>query len=117
MGIVGLGRSRKESRERSVEVKVGNIIWSQIPIGVKMSLGMRDGEVKDNSLEVRVGPMRPARKVKITLNGSDLYDIELVKMKKGKEGFVSWQREDSYDSLYADQLGEVLLWMESKNWG
>jgi hypothetical protein len=100
-------------------MKVGQVLWSQIPVGVKMSLGMRDAAIIDDGkgVEARVGPQRPQRKVKITLNAADLYDIQLWKMKTGSRGFASWQLEDSYDSLYADQLGEVLLWMESKNWG
>ena len=96
---------------------VGGIIWMQIPIGVKMRLGMRDGVTTHSSLECRVGPMHPIRKLEISLNAFDLYDIKLSKLKKGSQGFRSWVIEDEYGSVFADSLEEVLLWMESKNWG
>jgi hypothetical protein len=96
---------------------IPSIIWSQIPVGVKMSIGVRlpiklgktmtvtsDGR----GLSMKVGPNHSRYEVTINLNGHDLYDITLTK--SGKE---VWSRTD----IFAEMLGEVLLRMESQNWG
>jgi hypothetical protein len=96
---------------------IPSIIWSQIPVGVKMSIGVRlpiklgktmtvtsDGR----GLSMKVGPNHSRYEVTINLNGHDLYDITLTK--SGKE---VWNRTD----IFAEMLGEVLLRMESQNWG
>lgn len=101
-------------------LEVEQEIWRQIPIGVKMRLGMRDARIIDGALEMRVGPLRPQRKVVICLNMWDLYNVELYKLKPGPIGeksFVTWELEDCYDSVSVYDLGEVLIWMEGKNWG
>lgn len=86
------------------------VIWQQIPLGVKMSLGVRQQHSRDNAttLVMNVGPNRSRFQVIITLNGHDLYDITLNKGTK-----EVWQRHD----IFAEMLGEVLLRMESQNWG
>lgn len=60
------------------------------------------------SLTLKVGPNHQRYEVTITLNGHDLYDITLVKGTK-----EVWTRTD----IYAEYLNEVLLRMESENWG
>ncbi len=59
-------------------------------------------------LSMKVGPNHSRYEVTINLNGHDLYDITLTK--SGKE---VWSRTD----IFAEMLGEVLLRMESQNWG
>jgi hypothetical protein len=87
-----------------------DIIWQQIPLGVKMSLGVRKQHSDNNarSLVMNVGPSNARYQVWITLNGHDMYDITLF---RGKTEV--WQRLD----IFAEMLGEVLLRMESENWG
>jgi hypothetical protein len=91
-------------------VSPAQIIWHQIPIGVKMSLGVRKQHTDNNgrSLVMNVGASQSRYQVWVTLNGYDLYDITLFKSKK-----EVWQRND----VFAEMLGEVLLRMESENWG
>lgn len=86
------------------------ITWQQIPLGVKMSLGARNQHLdnKGRSLVMNVGPGRGRYEVWVTLNGYDLYDITLFKSNK-----EVWSRFD----IYCENLGEVLLRMESENWG
>jgi hypothetical protein len=84
------------------------IIWQQIPLGVKMSLGVRKPIATSHTLAMNVGASHSRYQVRISLNGHDLYDITLYKNKK-----QVWERSD----IFAEMLGEVLLRMESENWG
>jgi hypothetical protein len=86
------------------------IIWHQIPLGVKMSLGVRKQHITNDgrTLVMNVGPNRARYQVAVTINGHDLYDITLSKGVK-----QVWERHD----IFAEMLGEVLLRMESQNWG
>lgn len=86
------------------------IIWGQIQLGVKMSLGVRKQHSSSDgrTLIMNVGPSNSRFCVSITLNGHDTYDISLQKGKK-----TVWERSD----IYAEYLNEVLLRMESQNWG
>lgn len=87
------------------------IIWKQIQLGVKMSLGVRKQhqDSTGRALVMNVGPNNSRYEVTISLNGHDLYDIRLT---KGARGLV-WERSD----IFAEMLNEVLLRMESENWG
>jgi mRNA-degrading endonuclease HigB of HigAB toxin-antitoxin module len=104
------------------------IIWQQIPLGVKMSLGVREQCKRNNdkSLVMKVGANNSRLQVWITLNSHDLYDIVLLKgITRHKERNTVddawlcegvrkvWTRHD----IFAEMLGEVLLRMESENWG
>lgn len=86
------------------------IIWQQIPLGVKMSLGVRNQHSEQSGLALvfNAGANHSRYKVQVTLNAHDLYDITLFKGTK-----EVWQRFD----IFAEMLGEVLLRMESENWG
>ena len=90
--------------------EIATTIWLQIPIMVKMSLGARDQSGKDNVLYFTVGNGRKGLfKFSITLNGGDLYDIELMKFKrKTYEKVVLATAED----VGCESLGRVLLGME-----
>ena len=107
---------------------IAETIWQQIPIGVKMSLGVREQvqRNRDRSLVMKVGPNNSRFQLWVTLNGHDLYDIVLLKgVTRYKERYTVvdalhcqgvrnvWTRHD----IFAEQLGEVLLRMESENWG
>lgn len=87
------------------------IIWRQIELGVKMSLGVRKQhqDFSGRQLIMSVGPNNSRYEVAISLNGRDTYDISLSKGAKG----VVWERLD----IYAEMLNETLLRMESENWG
>ena len=87
------------------------IIWQQIPLLTKMSLGVRKQHTENEGRELvmNVGPNNSRYQVRVVLNGNDLYDITLTKGAKG----IVWQRFD----IYAEMLGEVLLRMETENWG
>lgn len=76
-----------------------------------MSLGVRKQhqDATGRSLIMNVGANNSRYEVTITLNGRDTYDIVL---RKGVKGIV-WERQD----IYAEYLNEVLLRMESQNWG
>ena len=90
--------------------EIATTTWRQIPIGVKMSLGARDQAGNGSTLSFTVGNGRKGLfKVSIALNGSDLYDIELVKFKrKTYEKVVLAKAAD----IGCETLGRVLLGME-----
>lgn len=76
-----------------------------------MSIGVRLPARVDNdgkSLVMKVGPNYGRYEVRVTLNGHDLYDVILFKNNR-----EVWQRYD----IFNEMLGEVLLRMESENWG
>lgn len=93
-----------------------------------MSLGVREQCKRNNdkSLVMKVGANNSRLQVWITLNSHDLYDIVLLKgITRHKERNTVddawlcegvrkvWTRHD----IFAEMLGEVLLRMESENWG
>lgn len=95
---------------------VGQTIWSQIPIGVKMSLGARQAQTLDNGLTFLVGPGNPRRRIDIRLNGSDTYEIQCVRYSRRRSQPIEVVDASRYD-VYAEDLGHVLLAIESEVWG
>ena len=95
----------------STALQPAQITWRQISVGVKMSMGVRLPVQTANAgrtLVMKVGPNHSRYAVHVTINGHDLYDITLFKGVK-----EVWARRD----IYAEYLDEVLLRMESENWG
>lgn len=60
---------------------VGQTIWNQISIGVKMATAAREPVAFENGLHFRV-TIRPRifTKIRIVLTPLDLYDIELLQL-------------------------------------
>lgn len=91
-----------------------SIIWAQIPIGVRMSIGARDpvGDEAKGGLMFRVGPARPLRKVVVTLR-NDEYDVKLVEVRGRLLDAVAVLAEAQ--GVQWDQLGPLLLAWESQH--
>jgi hypothetical protein len=65
-----------------------------------MSWGARGWTGGEDFLRFRVSARRHKGYVKITLNGMDLYDVELISMKN--------EVKDTINGLYFDQLADVI---------
>lgn len=91
------------------------VIWQQIPIGVKMRLGVRQvvGDESRGYLHFTVGPARrDPFKVTIQLDPGDTYTVKLVRCKlRAGETHVLEQASD----VYFDQLGELLTRWEGQH--
>ena len=100
--------------------EVGNTIWKQIPVGVKMALGVHDvfftskGEDHGIACQIKILPFlksgkrgRSARNVRmdITLNGLDLYDISVGYFSKN----LQWTEHFSATNIDAESLPRLLL--------
>ena len=68
-----------------------------------MAWGARQYVGSENALRFRVSGLKFRGIVAITLNGRDLYDIELGNPRKSK-----WVVKHSINDVYCDQLVEVL---------
>lgn len=93
-----------------------DIIWSQIPSGVKVRLGARQA-VGDNAkgyLHFTVGPNRRNKplKVQIRLDPNDTYTVKLVRcdLRTGEATML-----EEADGLYFDMLGELLVRWEGRH--
>ncbi len=93
-------------------------IWTQIEMGVKMSLGARQPVGSDDNkdcnayLHFTVGPCRKGLdKIVIRLNPLDTYDIELIRMKRKTYEQITLAIANN---VYVENLNRVLLDMEAK---
>lgn len=115
----------KRGGERLKESVVAETIWSQIGIGTKMACGARDRVNGERQLTFRVGAGNPAQWIRVTLDGSDTYTVELLK--KSKSGGLeltlpvsgSWRNVtlsvvDSQRFIYADMIDEVVYRLVNK---
>lgn len=87
-------------------------ILSQIPVLVRMSVGIRGDYVYGElfggpSLSIAAKPRNRVRRLVITLNAADLYDVRLVDTKTHEVRVL-------IEGVYADQLGSVILSLESE---
>lgn len=82
---------------------VANTILSQIPVGVRMSLGARDYLSVGDKLAFSVGRNRIAH---VELNSLDLYDVTIGRQKRGT---YEWIAEVERTNIYAEDLGETLI--------
>lgn len=91
------------------------VTWEQIPLGVKMRLGVRETVGSDSYrgclsvLTFKVGS-KPLHYVEIKLMPSDTYTVEMFRLmpRKGYERKTLAKAED----VYCENLGSVLLGME-----
>lgn len=86
-----------------MSLQVANTIRKQLFATGRLkvwSWGARNWIGDENSLTFRVGARRHKGYVKITLNGSDLYDIKLI----STHGNV----KDEFKDIYFDQMVEVI---------
>jgi hypothetical protein len=114
-GVVADGD--EESQMEPIAPKIGESegdwcreLIKQIGTGVRMNLGMRD-MVKDDAkkkLQFRVGGGQ-MKKMVITLTSRDDYDIEGY---KGR-GAINLKKVKEFNGIYADQLGEILIKLNS----
>lgn len=61
---------------------------------------------KDGSLSFKFKGSRKLNYCKVTLNGMDLYNMELGRIAK-KDGIPAYNKKESIDDLYWDQLKPV----------
>jgi hypothetical protein len=92
-----------------METTVASTIWKQIPIGVKMACGAREPSADTYSLCFKVLNGSKHR-IKVTLNGSDLYDVELFAMDRKYNVTV---KEKACD-VYCEMLGDIIYSMCNK---
>lgn len=83
---------------------VASTILGQIPLGVRMSIGAREFVNTGSGLRMRVGRSRYAL---VELNGSDLYDVAIIRQKRAPSFEVV--REVEVSNVYAEDLGETLI--------
>jgi len=86
-----------------------NVAWKQISINTKMACGARKAVGSEDSLRFNV--LRGNKtKIFITLNGKDLYDIELGHIRR--DG--TWQIDEEQPDVYDTELSEVIYHMCNK---
>lgn len=95
-----------------MSMTVASVILSQISSGVLMRIGARNFREDDKALEFNVSGSH-RRFIRIELMPSDLYYIKCVRLADG----LVYKTEFAVDMIYADQLDEVLLDIESSVWG
>lgn len=94
------------ARERRMEI--ANIILQQLggPARLKMMCGAKDFIAVENGVQFRIGRnAKNVNKVRIVLNGSDLYDVEFGNLRVGKN--VVYKIIDSSNDVYAEDLVRV----------
>ena len=79
------------------------VAWSQIPRYTKMLLGARQATVQTDGSLCFQTTNHGGRRVVVRLNTSDLYGIEIGRIRK-----FEWQVLDAFENIYADQLVPVL---------
>ena len=79
------------------------IAWSQIPRYTKMLLGARQPPVQTDGSLCFQTTNHGGRRVVVRLNASDLYDIEIGRIRK-----FEWQVLNICGNVSADQLVPVL---------
>lgn len=83
------------------ENTIGKTVWSQISINTKMACGMREPIAIENGLLVTV--LSRCKKIRITLNSMDTYDIDFIQVISNKPKTI-----ESKKDIYCDQLSEIL---------
>lgn len=83
------------------DTTIGKTVWSQISISTKMACEMRDPIALNNGLVVTV--LNRGKKIRVTLNSMDTYDIELL-----KTTIHGLRLVESKNGIYCDQLSEVI---------
>tara|TARA_Y100000310_G_C20529844_1_gene737862 strand:+ start:787 stop:1071 length:285 start_codon:yes stop_codon:yes gene_type:complete len=86
--------------------------WRQISIYTKMACGAREAVDCKDRLMFRV-TIKPGQSHKVTvrLNGLDLYDVELIRIKRKLAGFEVVKSESN---VYGDMLSETIYDMCNK---
>ena len=92
-------------------MKPYDVTYRQISLGVKMALGARSFVGDGAALIFQVGPGRPLWKVVVTLNGRDLYDIELLRFDRHFNHTVVASHED----VGVENLNATLISLQG-NW-
>ena len=100
----------------TAQAAIGNEIWSQIQVMVKLSIGARNGVVGDMRATIDNEPFPyqihfnvnrgNSQKVLIALNGWDYYDIRFVRF--NRQGHVT-QVFGTFDNVSVEDLNEVIL--------
>lgn len=102
--------------QQTREPGVADVMWQQIPVRVKMSMGARQaaGDNEKGYLHFTVGPTRRKPfKVRMQYDrGQDSYKLELIRcdLRTGQVEVL-----ESIDDVYFDQLGEILISWEGRH--
>ena len=84
-------------------------IWRQISVGTKMACGAREALAINRGLLFTVG--RAMTRVRVLLTPADLYEVSLIKLKRGTgEARIVEARDDKY----AEDLSETIYHMVNK---
>ena len=104
--------------------EMGQICWGQISISTKMACGARDVYVDDGGeycLVFRVslgrgrGRGRGPHKICVHYNGGlDLYEVKLLGIVTGRDGFISVKTLEEAEMVYAEDLSEIIYKMCNK---
>lgn len=97
-----------QTDEDSEVPSIGSIIWQQINVMTKMSVGARSPMAYEKGLIFGVLSGNKTF-IEVELEPSDTYKVSLIKMKK-------WDRVvlKSLDSVYVDNLNEVIYSIVNK---
>lgn len=96
---------------REEQIQIANIIMHQLGgyRRLKLMTGFKDHVALDSGLQFRIGKnCNSINKIKITLNGLDLYDMQFisVRKKRGSWDYISTVKAE-YNNVYDDQLVEL----------
>ena len=115
--------TREESQEaKAISKQIANTILNQMKamdFNLLICMGARDYLIIPNGLQFKVSGLGFKGNVKITLNGKDLYDVELVKRTRTLDKELSelagekfwnykFETKKKINDLYNDQLMEIL---------
>ena len=102
--------SAEEAAERKARaLEVASTIWKQIGIGTKMAVGARSPSAladKLGALTFQVGRGN-ATAIKVTLDFSDTYVVELVKARK-HAGKYSVEVVEKIEDVFCDMLSDTI---------
>jgi hypothetical protein len=90
--------------------------YRQIPRWARMELGIREQKADKSHLWFKVGMQHSTSWVEITLNGMDLYEVSMFKLRAGKRTELG-HLADMYNDQLASEL--VALWCkicQEKGW-
>lgn len=89
-------------------------IFRQISIDTKMSCGCRDWVADESSLKFTVGGGRHTKKIIVTLNWMDTYDIRFVVIEFNSKKATQIIGDQEICGVYADQLNDTIYTLVNK---
>lgn len=105
-------------RDKEMSKQIAATIYKQISLMTRVSCGIREllcGEDKNKIpyLQMRVGSSRKLLYIRVYYMPSDIYTVELIKVKK-KPIFNIIQLEEN-EEVYCEQLSSVIYNLVNKN--